>query len=68
LWSDGRDFTPAKECAADLGQSRTPSSSCQDFLKKSEKADLQWKLESQFFSFESQTWPPAETVHSQPIH
>jgi len=59
LWSDGRRFTPVKACAADLSQRRSPSSACQDFLEKNARAKLQWKLESQLFTFESQTPQPA---------
>ncbi len=54
LWTDGRNFTPVQQCAADVETPQTPSPRCADFLKKSEKANLQWILESQLFSFESQ--------------
>ena len=54
LWTDGRNFTPVPQCAADVETPQTPSPRCADFLKKSEKANLQWILESQLFSFESQ--------------
>ncbi len=60
LWSDGKSFAPVKECAADLSSPQTPSQACRSFLKRSEKANLQWMLESQLLSFESQSWPTAE--------
>ena len=47
LWSDGRAFTLAKDCA-DIGKSAAPSSACQKLLTSSEKANLQYKLEQQF--------------------
>ena len=56
LWSDGRAFTLAKDCA-DIGKSAAPSSACQKLLTSSEKANLQYKLEQQFREFESQKWP-----------
>jgi hypothetical protein len=58
LWKGPADFVPVKECADDLTHPQQPiSSACQNFLNKSEKAKLQWTLESQFFQFESQQWP-----------
>ncbi len=64
LWSDGKTFTPVKECASDLSRPQTPSPTCQGFLKKSAKANLQWELESQLLTFESQPWqstgPPGQ--------
>ena len=56
LWSDGKVFTPVKECAA-VQSGATPSSACQRFLDSSEKARLQLKLEQQFREFEGQKWP-----------
>jgi adenosine deaminase len=63
LWSDARNFTPVKECRSDLSQPQMRSERCQNFLKKNEKANLQWILESQLLTFESQRWPVAE-AHS----
>ena len=63
LWSNRQSFTPVKPCAEDLALRRTPASACLEFLKKNPKANLQWKLESQLSSFESQTWPPVQTNH-----
>jgi adenosine deaminase len=60
-WSAGRNFTPVKECAADLRHPRSPSPGCQNFLNKNEKANLQWTLELQLTGFESQIWPSSST-------
>jgi hypothetical protein len=60
LWSDAGNFMPVKECATDLATLRTPSARCRSFLNNNEKANLQWMLESQLFSFESQPWPAKE--------
>ena len=62
LWSDGKTFTPVKDCAAVLSGA-SPSSACQKLLDSSEKARLQIKLEQQFREFESRKWP-AITVES----
>ena len=50
LWSDGRSFTPVRECAADVRWSRTITEPCQRFLDKNEKAKLEWVLERQFLA------------------
>ena len=60
LWSDARNFMPVKECASDLSTAQTPSATCRNFLNNNEKANLQWMLESQLFTFESQPWPSTE--------
>jgi hypothetical protein len=51
---------PVKECASDLSTAQTPSATCRNFLNNNEKANLQWMLESQLFTFESQPWPSTE--------
>ncbi len=56
LWSDAKTFMPVKQCASHLSAAPTPSATCQSFLKKNAKANLQWELESQLLSFESQPW------------
>jgi hypothetical protein len=53
LWSDAGSFTPVKECAADWSAHAAASQGCQNYLQKSEKANLQWMLETQFSAFES---------------
>ena len=64
LWSDGKAFTPVKDCVAVLS-SASPSVACQKLLDSSEKARLQLKLEQQFREFEGRKWP-ATTVGSSP--
>jgi adenosine deaminase len=56
LWSNGKTFVPAKECAG-IQPGAAPSRTCQKLLNGSEKAGLQWKLEQQFREFESTKWP-----------
>lgn len=53
VWSDAQSYTPVMECAADWNAHATPSQKCQNYLQKNEKAALQWKLESQFSTFEA---------------
>jgi hypothetical protein len=65
LWGDGRNFTPVKECAADLSTPQTPSPRCAEFLKKSDKATLEWTLESQLFTFESQPRPQSAASYAE---
>jgi hypothetical protein len=51
LWEDRKTFKPARSCAAS-----TPgrvSGDCQKFLASSERARLEWELESQFAKFEA---------------
>ena len=59
LWRNGQNFTPMKECAADLTTPQMLSATCPSFLNKNKKGQLQWLLESQLRSFESQEWPTA---------
>jgi hypothetical protein len=54
LWSDARKVTPARQCAREARLMKSTSGGCQQFLATSEKARLQWKLEEQFRTFESQ--------------
>jgi adenosine deaminase len=56
LWSDGKTFSPIKECAG-VQSGAAPSAACQKFLDSSEKARLQLKLEQQFRDFEAQKRP-----------
>ena len=53
LWREGNDFVVVKQCAGDVPGGKL-SPSCQKWLKDSEKARLQWKLEEQFREFEAQ--------------
>jgi hypothetical protein len=66
LWSDARNFTAVKECMFDLSRPQMRSERCQNFLKKNEKANLQWMLESQLLTFESQPRPLAEASPHTP--
>ncbi len=52
LWRDGKAFVVVKECAGGT----QPSAACQKFLDGSEKARLQWKLETEFRQFEANSW------------
>ncbi len=52
LWSDGRKFVPAAQCARDVAEMRLTSNSCRQFLASSEKSRLQWQLEQDFNAFE----------------
>ena len=62
LWSNGKAFTPVKECSGEKPDGR-PSAACQKFLDASDKARLQWQLECQFREFESRAWTsPADTM------
>ncbi|MBS1852066.1 MAG: adenosine deaminase [Acidobacteria bacterium] len=49
LWADVRDYRPVAACA----DAPKPSAACQKFLDGSERARVQWKLESALVSFES---------------
>lgn len=47
LWRDGRKFIPVAQCAEELN-----SNSCKQYIEKSDKAKLQWKLEEDLKVFE----------------
>jgi hypothetical protein len=51
LWRDRRKFIPIVAC--EKGTTK-PSQPCQQFLKQSEKARLQWQLEKAFQGFEAE--------------
>jgi hypothetical protein len=51
LWQVARQFRIAAVCAADHPGAK-PSGACQKFLDASERARLQWRLESAFTEFE----------------
>jgi hypothetical protein len=53
LWADVSHFRPAGDCAADMPNSKTASSACKNFLDRSEKARMQWRLEQEFTNFET---------------
>jgi adenosine deaminase len=53
LWSDARKFVPVTQCAKDAASMKLSTSGCQQYVARSEKARLQWKLEEEFKAFES---------------
>lgn len=54
LWKNRDNFIPVDVCASDDLGSKTPSKLCSAFLKGSEKARMEWKLERQFKLFEKE--------------
>lgn len=54
LWADKKKFLPVTPCAKDFAMTSQVSNGCKQYLAASEKARLQWKLEQEFKTFESQ--------------
>jgi hypothetical protein len=54
LWANSKTFIPVAQCAADISMTRETSAGCKQYLTASEKANLQWKLEQDFKTFENQ--------------
>ena len=54
LWADSGKFISVAACKNDQPVGSSISNACKQFLASSEKAQLQWKLEEEFRSFESQ--------------
>jgi len=54
LWTDARKFAPVPQCARDIQMAGGISDGCKRYLATSEKAQLQWKLEEELKTFESQ--------------
>ena len=53
LWTDTKlVFRMAPACAGDAAAPDKPSAACEQFLASSERARMQWKLESEFAKFE----------------
>ena len=52
LWSDGRKFVPAGQCARDVAEKKLTTVGCRQFVATNEKAKLQWQLEQDFNAFE----------------
>ena len=53
LWTDTKlVFRVAPACAGDAAAPDKPSAACEQFLASSERARMQWKLESEFAKFE----------------
>ncbi|HZD30231.1 MAG TPA: adenosine deaminase, partial [Candidatus Angelobacter sp.] len=57
IWADPKAFVLVKECAGVQPGSAT-SAACKAFQNGGEKAQMQWRLESQFREFENRKWPP----------
>ena len=53
LWSDPQKFVPVAQCTTHLTTMKLDSADCRQFIERSEKATLQWKLEEQFRAFEA---------------
>ena len=53
LWAQRRDFRKVQACAADDPLAKDVSPPCQSLLDSSERAQVQWKLESAYRRFES---------------
>jgi len=54
LWADPKKFIPVPQCARDVFMANEVSSACTQYLARSEKARLQWKLEQELKTFENQ--------------
>ena len=52
LWEETQEFRRVSACAADDPGTEKPSKDCRAFLNASERAQVQWKLESEFPKFE----------------
>jgi adenosine deaminase len=52
LWADGKALRHVAACGKDFSPSAHVSSDCGRFLKQSEKAATQWRLEQAFSEFE----------------
>lgn len=52
LWLNAKKFIKVPECAGDMPSNAAPSPRCQQFLSTSEKARLQWTLETELSAFE----------------
>ena len=52
LWSNGRNFVPVIQCAPDIRAKKLTSNACRQYIERSEKAKLQWRLEEEFSAFE----------------
>src|SRR5262249_10808988 len=55
LWSDAKTFVPVAQCRNDLLAMKLTSNNCRQLVGGSEKAKLQWQLETAVHEFE-QRW------------
>jgi len=53
LWVDAHALRRANACASD-NPSHSTSAGCRQFLDSSERARMQWRLETEFANFEKQ--------------
>jgi len=60
LWRDGNDFAVVSQCAKDVPAAKARSVACHQFLQSSDKARLQWELESEFKQFEAKSWSASQ--------
>ena len=68
LWASPDDFrTPASACKGETLGTDSPSASCGEFLRGSEKASAQWELERRFTDFEAKFQGPGfdRLLHGQ---
>lgn len=65
LWRDGKDFVMVSQCAKDVPGAKARSVSCHQFLQSSEKARLQWELESEFKQFEAKPWMASQAASAR---
>jgi adenosine deaminase len=63
LWIDHDYHRLHPACQQDKPASKTLSTSCQQFIKSSEKAERQWVLEREVIDFEAWARIPAPTYH-----
>jgi adenosine deaminase len=54
LWSDAKGFIPVAQCRSEVVTMKLNSGACRQYVEGSEKAKLQWQLETQFRMFERQ--------------
>ena len=65
LWRDGKDYVMVSQCAKDLPGAKARSVACHQFLQSSEKARLEWELESEFKRFEAKPWTASQPVSAR---
>jgi hypothetical protein len=54
LWANAGGLSLVPQCARDVAAMKVTSTPCREYLASNDKAQLQWKLESDFKTFESQ--------------
>ena len=58
LWKTTVPFVMAEACAGAASSGGTVPADCRELLDRSDKAVAQWRLESEFSTFEAQSWRP----------